>query len=138
MDFLGVICCAIYSRHLLDTLRQRNPKEVPNQVSIVGLSTIPTLIVASLAVFRLAYLITKESGPFFFFWYARKAAKKDKDSSLAEGIDCPYCVGVWVSVAITLYLLLPFRLLWIDYSIVILAVAGLAMLLHQVFTNLQK
>lgn len=107
-------------------------------MTILGLPTIPTLTIAALAVFRLAYLITKKSGPFFFIRYARKAAKKDKDSSLAEGIDCPRCVGVWISTAITLYLLLPFRLLWIDYSIVILSVAGLAMLLHQVVTKLQK
>ena len=33
--------------------------------SIIGLPTIPTLVIAALAGFRLAYLITKESGPMF-------------------------------------------------------------------------
>lgn len=106
-------------------------------MSILGLSTIPTLIIAFLAVFRLACLITKESGPFFFFWYARKAAKK-QGGSVEELAQCPYCCGLWASIGIVSYLALPFRLLWLDYIIVILAVAGLAMLLHQGFTKLQK
>lgn len=107
-------------------------------MSILGLPTIPTLVIAALAVFRLAYLITKESGPMFVFWRIRKEAKKDKASSLSEGIDCPLCVGAWCSIAITLYLTLPWRHIICDTVIVILAVAGLAMLLHQVFTKLQK
>lgn len=107
-------------------------------LSILGLPTIPTLCIAALAVFRLAYLITKESGPMFVFCRIRKEAKKDKSSSLSEGIDCPLCVGMWYAFAITGYLQLPFRYAWIDSIIVILAVAGLAMLLHQVFTKLQK
>lgn len=106
-------------------------------MSILGLSTIPTLVIAALAVFRLAYLITKESGPFFFFWRVRKEAKK-QGGSLAEGIQCSYCCQVWASIAITAYLAQLFRCLWLDYIIVILSVAGLAMLFHQVFVKLQK
>lgn len=106
-------------------------------MSILGLPTIPTLVIAALAVFRLAYLITKESGPVFFFWWVRKQAKK-QGGSVEELSQCPYCCGMWAAIAIVLYLAQPFRYLWADYIIVILAVAGLAMLLHQVFTKLQK
>lgn len=106
-------------------------------MTILGLSTIPTLVIAALAVFRLAYLITKESGPFFFYWRVRKEAKK-QGGSVEELAQCPYCCGLWSAIGITFYLGTLPRYIWVDYIIVILAMAGFSMLLHQVFTKLQK
>lgn len=104
-------------------------------MTILGLSTIPTLFVVAFAVFRLAYLITKESGPMFVMWRLRKAAKR-QGGSVEELAQCPYCCGMWCTVAIVTYLGLPFRFLFLDNVIVVLAVAGAAMLIHQAFTKL--
>lgn len=106
-------------------------------MSLLDLSTIPTLIIASLAVFRLAYLVTKESGPMFVFLKLRKEAKK-QGGSVAEGAQCPHCMGMWMSILVMNYLLISPRIKLIDNLIIILAAAGFAMIIHQLFVFLRR
>jgi hypothetical protein len=53
-------------------------------------------IIASLAVYRVARMVAEEDGPAFAFRRLRERYTNDK-SSIAVGIRCPYCVGVWVA-----------------------------------------
>jgi hypothetical protein len=63
------------------------------------------LILAAFAVYRAAGLIAQDSGPFGVFERLRAlagrwAAYKPRYSlawSLAEGLNCPYCLGVWLA-----------------------------------------
>jgi hypothetical protein len=60
-------------------------------------------IIASLAVYRVARMVAEEDGPAFVFKRMRARFTNDK-SSIAVGIRCPYCVGVWASGAATVLL----------------------------------
>jgi hypothetical protein len=63
------------------------------------------LLLAAFAVYRAAGLIALDSGPFGAFERLRAlagrwAAYKPRYSlawSLAEGLNCPYCLGVWLA-----------------------------------------
>jgi len=61
------------------------------------------LTLASFAVYRLSQLITIDNGPFFVFkqlrgWTKKLSVENDLFSSLAEGISCVYCTGIWMAV----------------------------------------
>lgn len=86
------------------------------------------LILAALACFRLAQLITLDKGPFLIFERLRlrvenyiAASEKRKKSyfwkSVADGTSCPYCLGFYTSLLCILLALFPTRagdlfLLW--------------------------
>ena len=80
-------------------------------------------------------------------WIARKfrrevKKKAPKSIHLDDGISCAYCCGLWVAILIVLFSifegLLP-RIVQImgDTAILILAVAGGGVILHQLFTKLR-
>ncbi len=101
------------------------------------------LLLYALATFRLAYMITKESGPMFVFLKLRKAVKKDKGSSAAEGISCPYCVSVWCASMFFAFHIsyrhLPEKVGAIGiFVVMVLALGGAAMLIHQLFIFLRR
>lgn len=103
-----------------------------------------TFIVISLACFRLAYLISKEAGPFWaakkFRWFVKK--KSPKKSHMDQGIDCPYCVSLEVSILMSvLALIYPWTPEWIQgvelVFLMALSTSGAAMIIHQIFTKLR-
>lgn len=62
-------------------------------------------IIASFAVYRAARMVAEEDGPSFAFRRLRDTFTNDK-SSIAVGIRCPYCVGVWAAGVATVLLVI--------------------------------
>lgn len=60
------------------------------------------LIVGGLATFRIALMVSKESGPFFFFRKLRKLPPPK--SATKEGLSCPFCVSVHAAAVVTAYI----------------------------------
>ena len=78
--------------------------------------TLMRLIFAVLTIYRLARMIASDDGPLFLFKRLRYWAKDrayyealttgqviddrhfSKWHNLAEGLSCPYCIGVWLSL----------------------------------------
>lgn len=64
------------------------------------------LVLGILACHRLAQLVALDDGPLFVFKRLRAAAGRRAAaggifwSSLAEGIHCPYCLGMWFAVPV--------------------------------------
>ena len=62
------------------------------------------LICATLAVYRLSFMITREEGPFDVFERLRLVAQALPSSPdgrpnwIARGIACPLCVSFWLSL----------------------------------------
>lgn len=76
------------------------------------------LVLATLTCFRLAQLIALDNGPLFIFWRFRisveqfvAASQKRRDSwfwkSVADGLSCPYCLGLYISLLCSLLVLFP-------------------------------
>jgi len=79
------------------------------------------IILYAFAAYRLTELVVVDIGPFGMFekfraFIGRKAAndnslrsgKRTVSTELAELVNCPFCLGVWVSAVLTvLYLVLP-------------------------------
>lgn len=87
-----------------------------------------TLLIIAFAVYRLCRMLSREDGPFqiletFRTWLGRKASKENKLwITLADLMNCPYCLGVWFS-ALGALLLHDTSIMW--YFIYVLAIAGL-------------
>lgn len=85
-------------------------------------------VIGSLATYRLTSLVTWERGPFWMFkrfraWVRREAPKK---SHLDEGVECPYCVGLWASALVTTFLWWRGAMPGADWPLWWLGMAGLA------------
>lgn len=74
------------------------------------------LLLAIFTCYRLARLIAKDDGPLFLFERIRlwvrgqadnEASNLGKWHSLAEGLECPYCLGVWFSIPLLALVLWP-------------------------------
>jgi len=84
---------------------------------------------AALAVYRLAWMFTREDGPFALFdkfrmWLGKHATEgKGLGWTLAELFNCPHCLGLWLAFLLSPAVLWPSK--GIDIVLVILAVAGL-------------
>lgn len=59
------------------------------------------LAIGGLVVFRLALLVSSESGPMFIFRKLRKMPASK--SSLKEGLACLWCQSLWMAVPVTAY-----------------------------------
>ena len=64
------------------------------------------LLINGLATYKLAKLITRERGPFGIFeetrrYFGRRANEGMGWEFLAELINCPYCLGLWIAIGIT-------------------------------------
>lgn len=61
-----------------------------------------TVLVGGFAAYRLSLLVTRENGPARIFFNLRRFVdlKFGVNSSLAEGISCPFCVSFWFSLLI--------------------------------------
>lgn len=62
-----------------------------------------TFVIASLAIYRVARMITEEDGPAFVFKRLRGRYSNDK-RSFDVGLRCFYCVSVWAALAATAWL----------------------------------
>jgi hypothetical protein len=88
-------------------------------------------LLVALSVYRLAWMFTKEDGPFNVFervrcWLGKQAAQKQERRlawTLAELFNCPHCLGLWLAILAAPAILWPSR--GTDIILVILAVAGL-------------
>jgi len=84
---------------------------------------------AALAIYRLAWMLTKEDGPFMLFdkfrkWLGKRVTKDmGLGWTLAELFNCPHCLGLWLAILLSPAILWPSR--GMDIVLVILAVAGL-------------
>jgi hypothetical protein len=63
-----------------------------------------TLIVATLAAYRISRMITAEEGPFGAFLWLREHIDRDQQSWVGRGLNCILCVSFWVTGAIALVL----------------------------------
>lgn len=59
------------------------------------------LAIGGLVVFRLALLVSSESGPMFIFRKLRRLP--EKKSSLKEGLSCSWCLGMHFAIPVTIY-----------------------------------
>lgn len=89
------------------------------------------LVLTILTAYRLARMIAMDDGPGFFFerlrlWAQAKADKEKgnlgKWHSLAEGLGCPFCAGVWVSLPLFALLLWP--TIYGDTFLLLIAISG--------------
>ena len=71
-------------------------------------------IIIAFAAFRIAELFTVDDGPFDCFLKLRTWAgvyDLDKSGQIKSGLgrlmDCPYCLGAWIALALTLFVLWP-------------------------------
>ncbi len=93
------------------------------------------LIIAGLATYRLALFISEDEGPFKIFsrlrgWAILKADHEKssyspslKWATLAEGLHCPYCVGIYMAILTYAVSLIPSEIA--QGLLKILAIAGL-------------
>lgn len=65
------------------------------------------LICAAFAVYRLARLITQDDGPFSVFKRLREWAAVNGKESVAELLNCPFCLGVWFALIAAALVLMP-------------------------------
>lgn len=112
--------------------------------------TLTQLIILSLATYRVSLLFSSERGPGKLFlrlrqWIKREAKQHPalKKTDLHEGIECPLCVSVWSSAAIVALFVFQYampEMVKMAFSLLIymLAVSGLAVCLHRLFTKSLK
>lgn len=87
-------------------------------------------LLALCADYFLARSITMLEGPFGLFAAARERFDPEQTTWLGRGLNCPICVGFWVSFALAVLLLayLPAALFPLNW----LGLAGANMVLHLV------
>lgn len=83
------------------------------------------LVIASLAVYRLARMVALERGPFDVFERIRgwSFIYLSKESWLNDGINCPLCLSFWFALIASFFL--PFTS-WTDFIFRWLAMSGVA------------
>lgn len=86
------------------------------------------LVMASLAVYRVARMITQEDGPFDGFTRLRTAM--GQATWLGRGFHCVLCLSFWLSWIAVAMVISP--LLWREYILTSLGVAGGAAVIYQV------
>jgi len=97
------------------------------------------LVLAVFTLYRLARLIALDDGPLFVFkriryWAKDKAwneVKQEQEISdrwygkwhnLAEGLSCPFCVGIWLSLP--LFAMLVWPTYYSDLFLLLMAISG--------------
>ena len=55
-------------------------------------------LLAAFAVYRLARMVAREEGPFSLFVWVREHVDYYQKTWIGRGINCPLCVGFWLSV----------------------------------------
>lgn len=95
------------------------------------------LIIASLATWRIAYMVTAEEGPFGVFFYLKNAlgaydfGEDGKPLTWhGRGIVCIYCVSVWIALFCSLPIIARWELGWLSLAVPFAVSAG-ALYLHR-------
>jgi hypothetical protein len=97
----------------------------------ISLSLELRLILAIFTCYRLARLVAKDDGPLFLFEFIRQWAGMKADSenynlgkwhNLSEALSCPYCLGVWFSIPMFLFVIYPMTLT--DLFMLLMAISG--------------
>jgi Protein of unknown function (DUF1360) len=83
-----------------------------------------SFILCTLAVWRLAHLLSQEDGPFDLVFKMRKRAGQGFFGGL---LDCFHCLSMWVAIPFALFL----GTRWIEGIITWLALAGAASILFK-------
>lgn len=89
-----------------------------------------TLLLAVLATNFVAKTITQLDGPFDAMARLRNAV--GQRSWVGRGLHCIHCVGLYVALAVALYLVFIHRVTWSEFGLVWLGVAGGSSALYQV------
>jgi len=96
---------------------------------IIDAAFVVRFFMAALAIYRLAWMFTREDGPFAIFdrfriWLGKHAtSNKGLGWTLAELFNCAHCLGLWLAILASPSILWPSR--GMDIVLVILAIAGL-------------
>lgn len=61
-------------------------------------------LLSSVAVWRLAYMLQDETGPWRIFEKIREHINNSNKPTLIEGFQCFYCLSVWVAIPFAIYL----------------------------------
>ena len=89
------------------------------------------LILAIFTCYRLARMIALDDGPGYIFetiraWAQDKADKEvspfGKWHNLSEGLTCPFCAGVWVSLPLLALLIWP--TVYGDWFLTLMTISG--------------
>lgn len=108
--------------------------------------------ILALAAWRLAYMLVREDGPFAMFARLRRRAGLTQiivngpngpdvawsaSNTLAEGLQCVWCVSVWTATLLYGSTLLPhaYRIVWV--LIYVLAISAAAIAMHQIIERLR-
>lgn len=86
------------------------------------------LLLAVLAVYRVARMLTQEDGPFDLFTRLRAAV--GQSTWVGRGLHCFMCVSFWLSFIAVAMVVSP--VLWREYILTSLGVAGGAVVVYQV------
>lgn len=87
-----------------------------------------TLVLASLAVYRVARLATQEEGPWDIF--ARFRGWMGQSTWAGRGLHCIFCVSFWLAFVAAAMVVDP--VLWREYVLASLGIAGGAVVIYQV------
>ena len=109
-------------------------------------------ILLALAAWRLAYMLVREDGPFAMFARLRQRAGLTQiivngpdgpdvvwsaSTTLAEGLQCVWCVSVWTAGLLLALTYLPWAQPLIWFGITLLAISAGAIALHQTIERLR-
>ena len=86
-------------------------------------------LLAILAAYRVARMLALEDGPLDVFAHLRARLDPEQTTWLGRGVNCPLCIGFWVSLIFAA--MLPFAD-WQTFIITWLAIAGGQTFLHEV------
>lgn len=94
-------------------------------------------LLLSLATYRLALMVSKESGPFWMFKHLRRFVKREapKKAHMDEGIECIFCVSAQfgILVAGAWHFLGGNPMFWV--VILALSLSAVSVILNQAFTK---
>lgn len=90
-------------------------------------------IVAGLAAFRLALMVSSEDGPAFVFRKIRRLPPPK--SATKEGLSCPWCMSVYASALVVLMLAFKDQYGWLSYVLHWLAISSIAICVNQQWTK---
>lgn len=92
--------------------------------------TIFQFILAALACYRVTVLIARDAGPWNIFIRLRKMTR------LSKLLSCPFCVSIWVALAIEIafYFSVQKDLVMVS-GFIVLGLSAISIILDRVFTS---
>jgi len=95
----------------------------------MSLNNFLLVVVGVFAVFRVAELFSIDDGPYGIFKRIREYAGRKAISSkfwfeVAEMVNCPYCVGIWIAFFLSILISIMGKMNLIHFLIIWMAIAG--------------